>query len=99
MRKTLCIPAAKMAGEDLVKQKQEELKRKLQNKQSNSNSTPDKKKVKWGQLILGIIGLIAGAFLMARSNGTGAALVMVIALIVFFAIYAAIKNNNSSLIL
>ena len=93
MRKTICIPAGKMAGDDSLRQKQEELKRQLQNSQSNNNSNPDKKKVKWGQLFLGIIGLIAGAFLMARTNGTGAALIMVIALIVFFAIYAAIKNK------
>lgn len=93
MWKALCIPAAKMVGDDSLRQKQEELKRKLQSSQYNNNSNPDKKKVKWGQLFLGIIGLIAGAFLMARTNtnGIGAALIMVIALIVFFAIYAAIK--------
>lgn len=92
MKSKLHIPEAKMAGDDLLRQKQEELKRKLQGSKSN-NSNLDKKKVKWGQLFGGIIGLIAGAFLMARTNGTGAALVMVIALIVFFAIYVAIKNK------
>lgn len=93
MEKNISIPVTKMAGDDSLRQKQEEVKRKLQSSQYNNNSNPDKKKVKWGQLFLGIIGLIAGAFLMARTNGTGAALIMVIALIVFFAIYAAIKNK------
>lgn len=93
MKSKLNIPTAKMVGDNLLRQKQEELKRKLQNSQSNNNSNPDKKKVKWGQLFLGIIGLIAGAFLMARTNGTGVALVMVIALIVFLAVIAAIKNK------
>lgn len=93
MEKMISIPATKMAGDDPLKQKQEELKRKLQSSQFNNSNKPEKKKVKWGQLILGIIGLIAGAFLMARTNGTGAALVMVIALIVFIAIYAAIRNK------
>ena len=92
MKKTICIPPARMAGDDL-QHKKEELKRKLQSTQSNSNVLPEKKKVKWGQLILGIIGLIVGASLMALSNGTGAALVMVIALIVFFAVYVAVKNK------
>lgn len=48
MWKALCIPAAKMAGDDSLRQKQEELKRKLQSSQYNNNSNPDKKKVKWG---------------------------------------------------
>lgn len=52
MWKALCIPAAKMAGDDSLRQKQEELKRKLQSSQYNNNSNPDKKKVKWGQLFL-----------------------------------------------
>lgn len=91
--KDLFIPATKMAGDDSVRQKQEELKRKLQSTQSNIGNVQEKKKVKWGQLVLGIIGLIAGASIMALTNGPGAALFTVIALIVFFAIYIAIKNK------
>lgn len=51
------------------------------------------KKVKWAQLFLGLILMIAGVFFSARTAGTGETLVIVIALIVFFAIYLAIKNK------
>jgi len=95
MKGKISIPPVKLSGDDSIRQKQEELKRKLQNAQANNSNTnaPAKKKVKWGRLFLGIIGLIAGAFLMVQSSGTGAALVMVIAIIAFCAIYAAIKNK------
>mgnify|MGYP003309013990 CR=1 FL=1 len=56
-----------MAG-DLTQQKREELKRKLLNSQSDykdANSKP--KKFKWGQLFLGLIGLIIGIVLLVNS--------------------------------
>ena len=53
MWKALCIPAAKMAGDDSLRQKQEELKRKLQSSQYNNNSNPDKKKGKMETIVFG----------------------------------------------
>lgn len=41
MEKIFSIPATKMAGDDSLRQKQEELKRKLQSSQYNNNSNPD----------------------------------------------------------
>ena len=86
----LHIPEAKMSGDDSLRQKQEELKRKLQSPQSNNTMI----KVIYGQLILGVIGLIAGVIYHAGINDSAAvALTTVIALMFLIAIYAVIKNK------
>lgn len=90
------IPRTCLAGDDQLWQKREELKRKLQHAQSSLKDNNDEgkpKKVKWGQLILGLVGMVVGTFMVAQSSSPTGALIFLLLMIVLFAIYLAVKNK------
>lgn len=90
------IPKAYLAGDDQLRRKQEELKRKLQNVQQSSNGNVNEekpKKVKWGQLILGLVVMVVGTFMVAQSSSPTGALIFLLLMIIFFVIYLAVKNK------
>ena len=90
------IPRTYLAGDDQLWRKREELKRKLQHAQSSLKDNNDErkpKKVKWGQLILGLIGMVVGTFLVAQSSSPTGALIFLLLIIIFLVIYLAVKNK------
>lgn len=87
------IPRAYLAGDDQLWRKREELKRKLEYAQINKGEEKSKK-IKWGQLILGLIGMVVGTFILARSSSPTGALIFLLLMIIFFVICLAVKNKS-----
>lgn len=102
MKNDFKIPIAKLAGYDDPTQERGERSNSLvdnpgsaRQASNTGQNTPEgkAKKIEWPQLILGIIGMIVGTFLTSISSGPLGALILIIVLVVFFAIYSKVKGK------
>lgn len=84
-----------MTGDDQSKHGEEESKKTMgYSHQSEDDSGEKKKKVKWFQLILGLIGMTVGTLGFAQSSSPMIALVVLLLVVIFFVVYIVIKTNR-----